>query len=212
MYKPCITFILCSRVDLKAYKLKINCISHAYYYNVNIIYVFSFMLNDFLFLLLFVSLSLSIFIFVEPQWIYSVLARSRRSLMNFDMSEGGRLHTDSNLCEKKEYWVTVSKRRQSEMVNLQWDEIFLCHLCPCLEFHQYPHRWPRSAGGNKMLSWCSLFLRRISNLPEDRRASAAHRTTTFRPPNACGSGSSDVNRIWLWGTFRDAPSPRRPSR
>lgn len=49
MYKLCITFILCSRVDLKAYKLKINCISLAYYYSVNIIYVFSFMLNDFLF-------------------------------------------------------------------------------------------------------------------------------------------------------------------
>lgn len=39
--------------------------------------------------------------FVEPQWIYSVLARSRRSLMNFDMSEGGRLQTDSNLCKKQ---------------------------------------------------------------------------------------------------------------
>lgn len=39
--------------------------------------------------------------FVEPQWIYSVLARSRRSLMNFDMSEGGRLQTDSNLWKKQ---------------------------------------------------------------------------------------------------------------
>lgn len=150
--------------------------------------------------------------FVEPQWIYSVLARSRRSLMNFDMSEGGRLQTDSNLCEKKEFWITASKERQPEVVNLQWDEIFLCHLCPCPEFHQYPHRWPRSAGENKMLSMGSLFLRGIIYLPEDRRASAAHRTATFQPPNACGSGSSDVNRIWLWGTFRDAPSPRRPSR
>lgn len=85
------------------------------------------MLNDFLFLLLFVSLSLSIFIFVEPQWIYSVLARSRRSLMNFDMSEGGRLHTDSNLCERRNIesqfqkednlkWLTYNEMRSSYVI------------------------------------------------------------------------------------------------
>lgn len=28
--------------------------------------------------------------------------------------------------------------------NLLLNEIFLCHLCPCLELHQYLHRWLRS--------------------------------------------------------------------